>query len=239
MAADRVACLNILTVGEGDALACHPERQDGMKALLVNGSPHKSGCTHTALSLVDEGLAEGGVEADEFWIGAKPIAGCIGCYRCAELGRCVFEDDKVEEFLEAAGGYDAFVFGSPVFFSGVAGSMKCFMDRVFFSNRGRVDFALKPAAVVASARRAGTTATLDQLEKHLQHQQMVQVNSRYWPMVHGNSSDEVMRDEEGVQVMRVLGRNMAWLLSCIEAGRAAGAEPPAPFERRVSTNFIR
>ena len=210
-----------------------------MKALLVNGSPHKAGCTHTALALVGEGLVEGGVEAHEFWIGNKPIAGCIGCYRCAELGHCVLGRDKVDEFLDIAGGYDAFVFGSPVYFSGVAGGMKCFMDRAFFSNRGRVAFALKPAAVVASARRAGTTATLEQLEKHLQHQQMVQVNSRYWPMVHGNAPDEVMRDAEGVQVMRVLGRNMAWLLRCIQAGAAAGVEHPAPEPQRVSTNFIR
>lgn len=210
-----------------------------MKALLVNGSPHKSGCTHTALSLVGEGLAEGGVGADEFWIGAKPIAGCIGCYRCAELGHCVFEHDTVEEFLSIAGSYDAFVFGTPVFFSGIAGSMKCFMDRVFFSNRGRVDFALKPVGVVASARRAGTTATLEQIEKHLQHQQMIQVNSRYWPMVHGNTPEEVMQDAEGVQVMRVLGRNMAWLARSIDVAASSGVSKPTMDEERASTNFIR
>ena len=210
-----------------------------MKALLVNGSPHKGGCTHTALEVVGAALRESGVEADEFWIGTKPIAGCVGCYQCGERGKCVFGDDKVEEFLGIAGGYDAYVFGAPVYYSGMAGTMKSFMDRVFFSNRGRVTFALKPAAVVTSARRAGTTATLEQLEKFLQHQQMVQVNSRYWPMVHGNTPDEVVRDEEGVQVMQVLGRNMAWLLKSIEAGRTAGVEPPAQSSMRISTNFIR
>lgn len=210
-----------------------------MKTLLVNGSPHKDGCTHTALQLVGGALRDAGLEVDEFWIGTKPIAGCIGCYKCAERGRCVFEGDKVDEFLELAGGYDGFAFGTPVYFAGVAGSMKCFMDRAFFSNRGRVAFALKPAVVVASARRAGTTASLEQLEKHLQHQQMVQVSSRYWPMVHGNSPDEVVRDAEGVQVMEALSRNMAWLLKSIDAGRAAGIEPPAAPEPRVSTNFIR
>ncbi len=209
-----------------------------MKALLVNGSPQKGGCTHTALGLVGEALRESGVEADEFWIGSKPIAGCIGCYQCAGHGSCVFEGDKVEEFLAIADDYDAFVFGSPVYYSGMAGSMKCFMDRAFFSNQGRVTFALKPAAVVASARRAGTTATLEQLEKHLQHQQMIQVNSRYWPMVHGNTPDEVMRDEEGVQVMQQLGRNMAWLVKSLEAGRSAGVEPPVQ-PPRIGTNFIR
>lgn len=210
-----------------------------MKALLVNGSPHKGGCTHTALQLVGEALRGEGVDADEFWIGNKPIAGCIGCYQCVERGECVFAGDKVEEFLGLAGDYDGYVFGSPVYYAGMAGSMKAFLDRAFFSNQGRVTFALKPTAVVASARRAGTTSALEQLEKHLQHQQMVQVNSRYWPMVHGNAPDEVMRDEEGVQVMQVLGRNMAWLLKSIEAGRAAGVEPPAPVEHRASTNFIR
>lgn len=209
-----------------------------MKALLVNGSPHKAGCTHTALSLVGEALGESGIAVDEFWIGAKPIAGCIGCFKCAERGRCVLGDDRVEEFLAMAADYDAFVFGAPVYFSGMAGSCKAFMDRAFFSNRGRVTFALKPAAVVTSARRAGTTATLEQLEKYLQHQQMVQVNSRYWPMVHGNTPDEVMRDEEGVQVMQVLGRNMAWLMKSIEAGREAGIELPEQPERRIGTNFI-
>lgn len=210
-----------------------------MKALLINGSPRKEGCTHTALQLVGDGLRESGVEVDEFWIGNKPIAGCIGCYQCGKRGSCVFGGDKVEEFLRIAGDYDAFAFGSPVYYSGVAGSMKCFMDRVFFSNQGRVTFALKPAAVVASARRAGTTATLGQLERHLQHQQMVQVNSRYWPMVHGNTPEEVMRDEEGVQVMQVLGRNMAWVMKSIEAGRAAGIEPPEAPAELASTNFIR
>lgn len=210
-----------------------------MKVLLVNGSPHKDGCTHTALDIVGGALRESGVETDEFWIGTKPIAGCIGCYQCGKIGKCVFEDDKVEEFLGLAGEYDGFVFGAPVFYSGMAGSMKAFMDRVFFSNRDRVRFALKPAAVVTSARRAGTTATLEQLEKHLQHQQMVQVNSRYWPMVHGNTPDEVMRDEEGVQVMQTLGLNMAWLLKCIQAGAEAGIELPRGPEPRVGTNFIR
>ena len=117
--------------------------------------------------------------------------------------------------------------------------MKAFMDRAFFSNQGRVNFALKPAAVVTSARRAGTTATLEQLEKHVQYSQMLQVNSRYWPMVHGMTPDEVLQDAEGVQIMQTLGRNMAWLLACIEAGRAAGVELPVPPTPRVGTNFIR
>lgn len=210
-----------------------------MKVLLVNGSPRKDGCTHTALDIIASELRELGVEVQEFWIGNKPIAGCMGCYQCGKRGKCVISGDKVEEFLAIAGDYDAYVFGSPVYYAGIAGSMKCFMDRVFFSNQGRVAFALKPAAVVASARRAGTTATLEVLEKFIQHQQMVQVNSSYWPMVHGNSPDQVMQDAEGVQVMQTIARNMAWLLKCLEAGQAAGVATPKLPEPRAFTNFIR
>lgn len=210
-----------------------------MKVLLVNGSPRKEGCTHTALSVVADELRAAGVEADEFWIGSKPIAGCMGCYQCGKRGSCVISGDKVEEFLAIAGDYDGFVFGSPVYYAGIAGSMKCFMDRVFFSNQGRVTFALKPAAVVTSARRAGTTSALGDIEKFVQHQQMVQVNSWYWPMVHGGSSEDVMRDEEGVQIMQMIGRNMAWLLKCLQAGADAGVNRPELPDPRKWTNFIR
>ena len=210
-----------------------------MKVLLVNGSPHKNGCTHTALDLVGGQLRAAGIEADEFWVGAKPISGCIGCYQCGKLGHCALGDDKVDEFLAIANDYDAYVFGSPVYFSGMTGTLKSFMDRVFMSNRGRVTFAHKPFAVVASARRAGTTATLEQLEKHLQYNQMLQVTSSYWPMVHGTCAEEVLKDEEGVQVMEQLGRNMAWLLQVIEAGKAAGIPLPTHPEVPAKTNFIR
>ena len=209
-----------------------------MKALLVNGSPHKNGCTHTALQIVGDSLRENGIEVDEFWIGNKPIAGCIGCGTCSEGEGCVYKDDKVAEFQAIAGDYDAFVFGSPVYYAGMAGSMKSFMDRAFYSNRGLVDFARKPAAVIASARRGGTTSTLEQLEKHLQITQMYQVTSCYWPMVHGNTPEETVQDEEGVQTMQVLGANMAWLLKAIEAARAAGIEEP-PAIKKTRTNFIR
>lgn len=209
-----------------------------MKALLVNGSPRKSECTHTALQIVGDSLREEGIEVDEFWVGNKPIPGCVGCRRCKELKHCLFDVDAVHDFLAIADDYDAYVFGAPVYYSGIPGHMKCFLDRVFYSNQGRVRFAFKPAAAITSARRAGTTATLEQLQKHIQHQQMVQVNSHYWPMVHGNSPDEVMRDEEGVQTMQVLGRNMAFVMKCIEAGVSAGVELPAPADPHLRTNFI-
>ena len=210
-----------------------------MKVLLVNGSPHEAGSTYTALCEVAKTLREEGVEADFYWIGKKPIAGCAGCGACAKLGKCVF-DDKVNEFTALAEEYDGFIFGSPVYFSGMNGALMSFMDRAFFSSSRQEPhpFQFKPAAAVVSARRAGTTSTLDQINKYFLFGQMPVVPSRYWNMVHGNSPEEVLKDEEGLQTMRTLGRNMAWLLKCIEAGKEKEILPRSP-EERAHTNFIR
>ena len=211
-----------------------------MKVLLVNGSPHQKGCTYTALEEVSKTLNEEGIETYFFWIGNKPIGGCIGCYQCAKKQQCVF-DDKVNEYTKLAAEYDGFIFGSPVFYSGVNGSLMSFMDRVFFSASAQKPhpFRFKPAAAVVSARRAGTTSALDQMNKYFLHQQMPIVSSRYWNMVHGNTPDEVRQDAEGLQIMRVLGRNMAWLLKLREAGDKAGIPLPSQEETRMATNFIR
>ncbi|MGN0445770.1 MAG: flavodoxin family protein [Acutalibacteraceae bacterium] len=210
-----------------------------MKVLLVNGSPHKKGCTYTALSEVGKVLVENGVQADHFWIGSKPLTGCIGCGYCRRHGRCHY-DDTVNQFLDLAADYDGFVFGAPVHFASAAASMSAFMDRAFFTDQfaGLHRFLLKPGAVVTSARRAGTTATLDQLNKYLNYAQMPVPSSRYWNMVHGQTPEEVLQDTEGMQIMHVLGKNMAWLLKCIEAGKAAGVPMPDQ-EERISTNFIK
>lgn len=211
-----------------------------MKVLLINGSPHRQGCTFTALSEVASALHEEGIETDFYWIGNKPIGGCIGCFACAKKKQCVF-DDKVNEFTALATEYDGFVFGSPVYYSGMNGSLMSFMDRVFFSASAQEPhpFRFKPAAAVVSARRAGTTSTLDQMNKYFLHQQMPIASSRYWNMVHGNTPDEVRQDEEGLQVMRYLGRNMAWLLKIKESGEKAGVSLPKQEEKRLSTNFVR
>lgn len=211
-----------------------------MKVLLINGSPHEKGCTYTALCEAAKTLNEEGVETDFFWIGKKPIAGCAGCGACARLGKCVF-DDKVNEFTALAEEYDGFIFGSPVYFSGMNGALMSFMDRAFFSGPRREmnPFAFKPAAAVVSARRSGTTSALDQMNKYFLHGQMIVPGSRYWNMVHGNTPEEVLQDEEGLQIMRVLGRNMAWLLKLKAAGEVAGIELPKQEERRIATNFIR
>lgn len=211
-----------------------------MKVLLVNGSPHKNGCTYTALSEVARALNEEGIQTDIYWIGNKPIGGCIGCFSCAKKKQCVF-DDKVNEFTAKAVGFDGFIFGSPVYYSGMNGNLMSFMDRVFFSVSGQEPhpFRFKPAAAVVSARRAGTTSALDQMNKYFLHQQMPVVSSRYWNMVHGNTPAEVSQDEEGLQILRVLGRNMAWLLKLREAGEKAGVPLPKQEELRIATNFIR
>lgn len=207
-----------------------------LKVVLVNGSPHKNGCTHRALAEVGSALAACGVESEEFWIGTKPIAGCIACRQCAKTGRCVF-DDVVNEFIEKAPSYDGFVFGSPVYYAGAAGSLTCFMDRAFYAEHGGA-YVMKPAAAVVSARRGGTTATWDELNKYFGINQMPIVSSQYWNMVHGNTPQEVEQDLEGLQTMRTLGRNMAYMIKAFAAAREAGIElpEPEPFQR---TNFIR
>jgi len=211
-----------------------------MKVLLINGSPNQKGCTYTALSVCSEILNKEDIETEFFWIGKKPLSGCIACGKCAELKHCVFQD-KVNEFTELAQTADGFIFGSPVYYSGINGSMMSFMDRAFFSGHRKEPnpYQFKPAAAVVSARRAGTSSALDQMNKYFLHGQMPVISSRYWNMVHGNTPEEVMQDAEGLQIMRVLGRNMAWFLKLKEAGEKAGIQPPKQEETRIATNFIR
>lgn len=211
-----------------------------MKVILVNGSPNEHGCTDAALQEVAAALRAEGVETSFFWIGKQPIRGCVACGGCSKLGKCVF-DDVVNEFVALAHEADGFVFGAPVHFAGIAGSMKCFMDRAFFSapRSGESPFLLKPGAAIVSARRAGTTAALDQLNKYLLYSQMLVPGSRYWNMVHGSTAADVQQDQEGLQIMRVLGRNLAWLLKLKSAGASAGIPLPEQEAERLATNFIR
>lgn len=210
-----------------------------MKVLLVNGSPHAQGCTAAALSVVAEALAKEGVGTESYWIGTKPIGGCIGCNQCAEQKTCVF-DDQVNAFCDRAADFDGFVIGSPVYYAGINGSLKSLLDRVFYSSTQKEPhpFRLKPAAALVSARRSGTTAALDQLNKFFLHQQMPVVPSRYWNMVHGSRPEDVFKDGEGIQTLRVLARNMAWMLRLIELGDLNGIARPVQ-EPRILTNFIR
>lgn len=210
-----------------------------MKVLLVNGSPHEYGCTYTALQEITKTLEQEEIGTQLFWIGIKPLAGCIACMKCATLGKCAF-NDKVNEFLEIAGDFDGYIFGSPVHWAAAGGAITSFMDRAFYadSHGGKESFYLKPAAAVVSARRAGTTVTFDQLNKYFTLLQMPVISSQYWNMVHGNNADEVQQDMEGLQTMRTLARNMAYFLKCKEAGLQAGV--PLPKREPITfTNFIR
>lgn len=206
-----------------------------MKVLLINGSPHKEGCTFVALSEVAKVLNENGINTEIMHLGLNPIAGCIGCGFCKKESKC-FRDDVVNTFIEKAKLCDGFVFGTPVHFSSASGAITSFLDRAFMIKNTAL--AYKPAAVVVSCRRGGASATFDQINKYFTIRCMPIVSSNYWNMVHGSNPSEVIRDEEGMQTMRVLGSNMSWLLKCIESGRNSGIEKPI-CETKIYTNYIR
>ena len=206
-----------------------------MHVLLINGSPHEKGCTYAALREVAEQLEADGVTTQIFHIGKAPVGGCVGCGGCARTGKCVF-GGPVNDALPLVQTADGVVFGAPVHYAEPAASMLGFMHRL--SMAGGQYLRHKPAAVVTSARRAGTTTALDALAKVPEFFEMPLVGSTYWPMVHGSNANDAAKDAEGMQIMRNLGRNMAWLLHCIEAGQANGIEPPAA-ETENRTNFIR
>ena len=209
-----------------------------MKVLMLNGSPRPKGCTFTALSLVATALNEEGIETEIVQSGTSAVRDCIACRKCHENGsnRCIFSDDLVNDFLERAEKADGFVFGSPVYYAHPSGRVLSLLDRIFYA--GSKVFANKPGVAVVSARRAGTTASVDVLQKYFTISRMPIVSSRYWNMVHGQTPEEVMKDQEGVQIMTLLGKNMAWLLKCLAAGREAGIQPPE-LTSPVFTNFIR
>lgn len=208
-----------------------------MKVLLINGSPHKNGCTYTALAEVAAVLEEENIQCEIVQLGSRPIQDCIACGKCRQLdNQCVFGDDGINEILKKAQEADGFVFGTPVYYAHPSGRVLSALDRLFYAG-GKV-FAQKPGFAVASARRAGTTASLDVLNKYFTIAQMPVVSSTYWNMVHGNTTEEVLQDKEGLQTMRNGARNMAWLLKCIEAGKEKGIMPPVNVKADV-TNFIR
>ena len=206
-----------------------------MKVLLINGSPHEHGCTRAALDEVARTLSDCGEETELINIGTGAVAGCTACGGCTRTGRCVV-DDGVNAAIEALAAADGLIVGSPVHYASPAGALLAFLDRMFFAGADR--FAHKPAAAFTSARRAGTTASLDVINKYFTISQMPVVSSTYWNMVHGGRAEDVAEDAEGLQTARNLARNMAWLLRCIEAGRKAGIEPPEA-ELKNRTNFIR
>lgn len=206
-----------------------------MKTLLINGSPNEYGCTYTALQEVAQTLQKHEIETEILYLGKKPVAGCVACGKCGAAGRCVFQD-QVNQVLDQLDGIDAIVIGSPVYFASASGQLTAFLDRLFYSGGGRM--AGKLGASVVSCRRGGASAAFDQLNKYFTICNMPVVSSQYWNQVHGFTPDDVRKDEEGLQTMRTLGENMAWLLKCIEAGRRSGVAAPV-YEPRLHTHFIR
>lgn len=205
-----------------------------MKVLLVNGSSRKNGCTDVALREVARALREERIETELFFIGNEALPDCIACRKCKEIGRCVFKD-VVNEFVEKAKSADGFVFGSPVYFAHPSGRLLTFMDRAFYS--GGAAFQFKPAAAVLSARRAGTTASFDVINKYFTICSMPIVSSTYWNHVYGAQPEEVAEDKEGLMTMYNIGKNMAWMLKCIALGKENGLTHPD--NEKVLTNFTR
>lgn len=206
-----------------------------MNVVLINGSPHKNGCTYTALMEVAGELNQQGIETKFFHIGAKPISGCIACGMCKKSGYCVLKGDSVNECIDLVKQADGIIVGSPVYFAAPNGALCAFLDRLFFLKNA--PYADKPAAAIVSCRRGGASATFDRLNKYFTISNMPIVSSQYWNSVHGNTPEEVKQDVEGLQIMRTLGKNMAWLLKCIEA--AEGSVPRPEREAWTPTNFIR
>ena len=205
------------------------------KVLLINGSPNKAGCTYTALREVEKSLNKNGVETEIFQLGKGPVQGCTGCGGCGRNGKCVF-DDGVNRLVERLDEFDGLVIGSPVYYASPNGALLAFLDRLFFAAGKK--FAGKPGAAVVSCHRGGATAAFDALNKYFSISNMPIVTSQYWNQIHGNTPEEALQDAEGLQTMRTLGENMAWLIKCIQAGRATGVPEPV-YEKKQSTNFIR
>ncbi len=212
-----------------------------MKVLMLNGSFNPDGSTNAGLEIMAKTFAEEGVETEIVTVGAKPIADCIACGKCAELKRCVFANDAVNDFAEKAKTSDGFVFGSPVYYAHPSGRIQSFLDRLFFSTMNADRYASlrhKPCASIVVARRAGTSASFDVLNKYATISQMIVVGSTYWNEFHALTKEDVPEDPEGLQTLQNLARNMVYVMKCLKAGRDAGIMPPATKEE-VFTNFVR
>lgn len=208
-----------------------------MKVLMINGSPNEKGCTNRGLLEIGKIFDENNIKWEIVQTGKKPIRDCIACGKCRELdNKCVFNDDIINEIIEKAKTADGFIFGTPVYYAHPSGKILSILDRVFYA--GSSNFVHKPGAAIVSARRAGTTASIDVLNKYFTIANMPVISSSYWNMVHGNTAEEVENDEEGLQTMRNLARNMIWILNCINSGKNSGVEKPV-LEKRYVTNFIR
>lgn len=208
-----------------------------MKVLLINGSPHARGNTYDMLMDVADGLKEEGIETELFWIGTQAIHGCIACGKCDKTHRCIFNDDIVNKVIDAMQTADGLVVGSPVYYASPNGALMSVLDRMFYA--GKDCYHHKPAACCVVARRAGTTASIDDILKYFTITEMPVVSSTYWPMEHGRSSGDTRGDLEGIYTMKRMAKNMAWLLKAIKLAKENGIEPAPADTDRPWTHFIR
>ena len=207
-----------------------------MKVLMINGSPHEHGTTNAALQIIADELKAQGVESEIVWLGNGLVRGCIGCGGCKKGGKCVFDDDPVNAIGEKLKGADGYIFGAPVHYASPCGAMVAAMDRLFYAFGQYMQFT--PAASVVAARRAGTSASYDVRNKYIGINNMITVPSTYWNMVHGNNAEEVLKDAEGVTIMRAIASNMAWLLKLLQKAKGTELEKPV-IVPKARTNFIR
>lgn len=201
-----------------------------MKVLMINGSPHEKGCTYTALKAVADVLVQEGIESEIFHIGTKPVMGCLNCKACIKTGYCVYNSDRLNDCVDKLKNADALIVGSPVYYAGPNGALCAFLDRLFFCKSKY--YAGKPAAAVVNCRRGGASAAFERLNKYFTISNMPVIPSQYWNSTHGFTPEEVLRDEEGMQTMRTLGKNAAWMI------KALASMPQPEREKQIYTNFI-
>ena len=206
-----------------------------MKVLLVNGSPDKFGCTNERLSIIAEELKNNGIESEVLWLNNRGIRECVACGSCRIIGECLI-NDIVNATAKRADEFDGIIVGSPVYYAAPTSYLTAFMDRLFYSAGAK--FAYKPAACIVSCSRGGASAAFDRIMKYFTINNMLVVGSNYWNQIHGSKAEDIHKDEEGVQTLRILAKNFAWTLKCLQAGKENGINPPEG-EKKIKTNFIR
>lgn len=206
-----------------------------MKVVAFNGSPKKEGNTYLAINMVAEELENEGIEVEIVHVGNKTIRGCLGCNTCLKTGKCVI-NDEVNEWIQKMREADGIILASPVHYSAIGGTMKSFLDRAFYVLNGG-DLRHKVGSALVAVRRSGGVPTFNQLTNYLNYSEMLIPGTNYWNVIHGTTPGEVQKDEEGKQIMRVLGKNMAWLMKLVENGKDTVKEPE--MESKILTNFIR
>lgn len=206
-----------------------------MKILLINGSPHRRGCVYTALEEIAKTLEEENIDTEILQIGREPVTGCIACNYCQSHGRCVQDKDSVNKVIEKLDTWDGLIFSSPVYYGGPNGQITSFMDRLFYAAGNRM--AGKVGAAVVSCRRGGATAAFDRMNKYFLMSRMIVPGSQYWNQIHGLTREDALKDKEGLQTMRTLARQTAWILKCLDAGKKAGLPQPLQ-EPWIPTHFI-